>query len=164
MIDGNTRNGVLWQSTNNSQANIINSAITNNTENGITPGNWASNGQLLMSENSVYFGNTLYGIANPTGATALTTRQLLIDNGFGSNGSGNVQSPLTTGVGPQTLSANPFTSSTVFTLNSTAGGGVLLKGAGTPGVGAGGIGTGVSDIGPLPSGGSSAPQSTVYGQ
>ena len=91
--------------------------------------NWA------VTQNNVLYGGT-YGIrfnSVPVGWAQ--------NNFYGNFSSANtlngVQNILSNDV---TLTANPFTSTSVFTLNSTAGGGAAVKAAGWPGVTPGGTG------------------------
>jgi len=94
------------------------------------------------SNNAIY--NATYGIYN-TSTPSFTYSQ---GNWFGDISTANYND-FPAGLGDGSLSANPFTSSTVFTLNSTSGGGALLKAAGFPG--ATPAGTGYIDVGALQS-------------
>jgi hypothetical protein len=114
----------------------------------------------FQSFNSVYYNNATYGINN-TG-TVGPDSYVARNNAFGANGTAATHNLPATDIGTVTLSANPFTSSTDFSLNSTAGGGTLLKGTGWPGTLIGG-GTGHLDIGALQSSGGGAGGAFSFG-
>jgi hypothetical protein len=99
---------------------------------------------LNVVYNNVFYGNGGYGLNL---ANAQYTN-FVGPNAYGSNTSGNYNN-FVAGTGDVPLTANPFTSGTVFTLNSTTGGGALLKAAAFPGVTP--AGTGYLDIGALQS-------------
>lgn len=120
--------------------------------------------QSSVVENNVFYNNAgtacscnsfLVGVGGQGGF-------LMNVNAFGSNLSNG-----TTGTGAITLTADPFTSKSSgnFSLNSTAGGGALLKAAGFPGTFPGGTTTGYIDVGAAQSqasgGSSSSVQTTV---
>lgn len=123
-------------------------AFSTADENGLNLG--ASN--FLLCENCIFYGGGLYGITSGGSRMAYAS----VNNcAFGSNGSGavNVGTSLPGEKNSLSLSASPFTSSTNFLLNSTSGGGALLKGAGVPSAFPGGTTTGVPDVGPVQSSG-----------
>lgn len=123
---------------------ITASTIANNAGDNI---NLGLNGNLVL-ENSI-----LYGSTGGYGINGLSPTIFMLNyNGFGGNSLGNAHGTgISTGLNPISLSANPFTSSTNFALNSTAGGGASAKGAGFPGVFPGGSTTGAPDIGAVQS-------------
>lgn len=103
---------------------MLNSSVANNSGDGvaISIGN-------IFSSNTIYYGNGGKGI-NVSGFVAgWPATGGGCNNAFGSNTGGNYSSGIA-GFGEITLTASPFTSSTNFTLNSTAGGGAALKAAG----------------------------------
>ena len=117
--------------------------------------------------NNIFYGNGsgAYGVNAATAALSWTTPAFLsFNNAYGNHATGNTHN--FNDASPTTLSANPFTSSGTgdFSLNSTTGGGILLKGLGYPGTFPGGTSTGHLDIGAIQSagggGGSSAANSS----
>ena len=121
-----------------------NSTVAGNTGAGVL----LSNGGNVYSYNSIYYNNTTYGISNPT--TNLPSSAFGLSNAYGANGTAPTLN-FPAGTGDVTLSANPFTSSTNFALNATAGGGAALKAVGFPGAFIGGTTTGYPDIGAVQS-------------
>jgi hypothetical protein len=130
---------------------IASSAVYKNTGDGIKIGS-TSGGMPFQSVNVAYYGNGGWGINNTGGTSQSPFSFAFFSNAFGANTSGAFTGLISPSTGTVTLSANPFTSDTNFALNSTAGGGTLLKAAGFPGVLVAG-GTGLIDIGPLQSSG-----------
>lgn len=99
---------------------------------------------------SVFYGNTGVGLNNITAGSPLA--YTLNYNAVGGNGTARTN--VTAGANDVTLTADPYTSggSNIFTMNSAAGGGALLVGAGFPGlfsVGGVSVGLGNADIGTL---------------
>lgn len=96
--------------------------------------------RFMSVMNSIFYGNGGFGIDCETNTNGSPfTPQNYRKNGFGSNTSGNVDGNTlggTTGLNPITITANPFTNSGAgnYSLNSTAGGGAALKGAGYVGI------------------------------
>lgn len=139
---------------------LLNNAIYNNGGDGIKLGS-SANVTQFVAQNNIIYGNTGWGwnIIN------IVNSPIILNNAFGSNGSGNYTG-IVAGEGEVALSANPFTSSSDFSPNSTAGGGALTKAGGFPGTIFGGIG--YLDIGPLQhmdsGGGGSAGGSSVVAQ
>jgi hypothetical protein len=110
---------------------------------------------LPVIENSVFFGNTGFGV-NATSGSFAADGYAIDYNAFGSNTAG-ARNGVAAGTGDVVLTADPFTNGAgnVFTINTTAGGGAALKAAGYPGVfsvGGTTVGTGSLDIGALQSG------------
>lgn len=105
----------------------------------------------FQSFNSIYYANTTYGINNTgtLGPDAFVGR----NNAFGANGTAPTNN-MPAFLNSFTLTANPFTTSTNFSLNNTPGGGFLMKGAGFPGSTA--MGSGFISIGALQTGASSS--------
>jgi hypothetical protein len=140
---------------------LLNSTVANNASHGISV-----NGSLVglfRFQSNVVYGNGGKGI-NGTGLTYSSL--FLSNNAWGSNASGNYGTGIPAGAGDKTLTADPFTNSAGgdYSLNSTAGGGALCKGAGFPGVFPGGTTTGHLDIGAVQSTGSGGGSTPVnYG-
>jgi hypothetical protein len=89
-------------------------------------GGWDAKQCLIIG--CIFYGNTGYGVRVDTTFNA----NFFLYNGYGSNGSGNVNIPtFTAPSGNVTLTANPFTNSAGgdFSLNSAAGGGLALRNA-----------------------------------
>ncbi len=111
--------------------------IAGNGSDGVLLSSGAS--RLFESINSIYYGNTGYGLNMVLDATLGNPSDPVVfrTNAFGSNSSGNNSlARVGTGLNPITLSADPFTDSAMgdYSLNSTAGGGTLLKGTGYTGL------------------------------
>jgi hypothetical protein len=154
--------GIYYQNTGNSwpvALMVANCAFYNCTNEGINmPRNVNSYESMSSSTviiNSIFYGNGTYGVYtnNSFGPTEYLG-YLSFCNAYGSNTSGNYHDWITS-FGDVALTANPFTSSSNFTLNATAGGGPLCKGTGFPGITP--VGTGGASTGPL------APSSGVSG-
>jgi len=130
--------------------------IANSTSDGILFNNTTNLSQInLVVENSVIYGNGGYGVNWTGGTPTAFTNYSWRNNGFGSNTSGDVNTG-NRGFSYIALTATPFTNSATgdFSLNATAGGGALLKGAGFPGIFPGGTSTGSLDVGAVQSAGS----------
>lgn len=137
IFDSNGGVGVLGGA-GNGPIFAFNCDFSNNTSDGLKLNDGSSGGgqssSKSMISNCVFYGNGGFGL------NVITTNGdyiLGFNNAFGANTSGATggftQSTNVTGLsGTITLTANPFTSGTNFAPNSTAGGGVLLKGAGVP--------------------------------
>lgn len=108
---------------------ISNCSIANNSGDGIVA---ASNGGVYVQgshvvvQDCILYGNGGYGVNLPS---AVRWPFFSRNNGVGGNTSGNYRN-FSSSLNDVALSASPFTSSTNFMLNSTAGGGALCKGAG----------------------------------
>lgn len=109
----------------------------------------------VLVADSIFWGNAQYGL-NYTVGTSVGPGMYEAFNAFGGNGTAPVNN-ITASPSDVTLTADPFTNASAqdFSLNSTAGGGPLLKQAGFPGTLAIG-GTGYLDIGALQSAGAGA--------
>jgi hypothetical protein len=118
------------------------SCLVSNSSDGIQSAN-------AYLSNCIVYGNGGWGV-NGSGGAASGHANFF--NAFGSNTSGAYQNFMT-GLSEVTLTANPFTNSGTgdFSLNSTAGGGPLLKQLGFPGAFPGGVSTGYLDIGAIQS-------------
>lgn len=103
--------------------------FANNTGSGIKETDTTKATHLTLI-NCIFYGNSGWGINWQT--TLAPAYFVGICNAFGSNTLGNYTSVVPAGAGDVALSANPFTSSTDFSLNSTAGGGTALKNVGDP--------------------------------
>lgn len=146
IISGSLGSGIVYPS--GSLNYLTSSTIANNASDNI----FIANGSNLVLENTVSYGSAGGWGINSSGSGPAT--YIANANAWGGNSSGNANTStgLSTGLNPVILSANPFTSSSNFLPNSTAGGGTALKGAGFPGVFPGGSSTGVLDIGAVQSG------------
>lgn len=108
---------------------------------------------IITSANTIYYGNTGTGLKS----SQIPSFQLSLSSAFGANGT--ARSNFSAGTTDVTLTADPFVSKATgnYALNSTVGGGVLLKAVGYPGVSL--FGTGYLDIGVIQTQGSvAAPQ------
>ena len=105
----------------------------------------------IVGVNNDFDSNGGYGVNLGEAAGALG-QSLFLNNAFRANTSGAYNN-YPGGIGDITLTASPFTnvSTPDFSLNSTAGGGPLLKAAGFPGVTP--MGSGNADVGALQSAG-----------
>jgi hypothetical protein len=110
--------------------------------------NWTAGNFNYMALNCIAYGNSAYGY-NGGSASQLA---LLLACARGSNTSGATNGTITSDEAPVTLTADPFTNAAGgdYSLNTTAGGGALLRGTGQPGPFPGGM-TGYPDIGALQS-------------
>lgn len=128
--------GIYFPSSNQATACVItNSAIINNTGDGLrfSSGSTALFGLLMWS--TIIDSNGGYGInaiSNVSVAWGPSFRNNAFGSGATANTSGNYSSLLSASPSDVTLTADPFTSRSTgnFALNSTAGGGAALKGAG----------------------------------
>lgn len=154
VIAGSTGFGV---DTSNFQGRLIvtNSTIANNAGGGIRlSGTWQGSttfGNTLILRSSIIYGNTGFGVLAPN--TSGGGNASIASNALGANSSGNY-SNVGPGLGDIALTVSPFNGTTDFSLNGTAGGGFLCKGAGFPGSFPGGTTTGHLDIGAVQSSGS----------
>jgi len=159
LVTNNTSNGLQTLSS----FNCVNSTIANNTGDGVTIAYGAAAGGVFNSNSCVYWGNGGFGAnydrSDATGNPApVPFISLARNNAYGSNTSGARQN-LNAGLGDITLTTNPFVNSATenYAPNNLAGGGVLLRGLGFPGVFPGGLTTGFISIGgaqPNPAGAS----------
>lgn len=134
--------------------NIWQSVLANNTTFGVYV---VTAAEEFMVADSIIYGNSTYGINVPVG----TSECLNQNNAYGANGTAD-RNNWTAGANVVALSADPFTSSTNFSLNATAGGGAAAKQTGFPGAFIGSSGTGYLDIGAVQSSGGSAPATLAY--
>jgi|HubBroStandDraft_1064217.scaffolds.fasta_scaffold00168_11 hypothetical protein len=166
--------GIYVQNSSISVANLLilaqNSVFSNNTNDGVNNqsayNNW---GDQNIFQNTIFYGNGGYGVnlnAHGTGigcpafvSPKANLGDLAMNNGVGANTLGNYNCVQSQGT-DIALSANPFTSSTNFALNSTSGGGAALKAAGFPGVAA--FGTGSAAIGALQPAASAATSAAAH--
>jgi hypothetical protein len=130
--------------------NLYNTDIANNTSDGVVV-----SGGYANAQNSVFWGNGGWGIicaSCPIGAAGVFTGAPITaigrNNAFGANKSGNYSGGLAT-PGEITLLGDPFTSATDFTLNSTAGRGLLLQKTGWPATISGSTTLGTLDVGAI---------------
>lgn len=153
IIASNTTSGI--GTTNNAAGtfSLFSTDIANNTGDGVKIG---SGTVYLQLSNCIVYGNGGYGINYGTGSPPGMSNAGQ-NNAFGANSSGNISGGFAApAIGQIALSANPFTSSTNFALNSTAGGGASLKAAGYPGTFPGGTTIGYLDVGAVQSQGGSS--------
>ncbi len=130
---------------------LYGNTIANNTSDGIGNGNSSAH---LTAYNNIIYGNGGWGINAAAGATASTVFFLNTYNAFGGpNVSGDVRNTYNQ-FNKKILTASPFTNSAGgdYSLNATAGGGVICKGAAFPGIFPGATSTGIMDIGAVQSG------------
>ncbi len=134
---------------------VTNSTIANNTNQGLFP---ASNAGLVQVQNSIIYGNGANLNISYAGTAANIARAVAAsrNNAIGSSTGWGVSG------GDVTLSGSPFTSSTDFSLNSTAGAGAACQGAGYPGVFPGGLSTGVLDLGAVQTAAAAGGGQTAY--
>jgi hypothetical protein len=125
---------------------LIDSAIFAASSDGVQVNQGGSFPSFLMMENSIIYDTGGFGVNYD--AVQNGVKSLGRNNAFGDTTSG-ARNNVEAGVGEITLSADPFNNAASgdFTLNTTSGGGVLLRELGFPGVSA--IGTGYADVGPL---------------
>jgi hypothetical protein len=127
------------------QVNLINTDVYANTGSAILPG------VIVNCVNSIFYGNSGASttVLNPIGQSTQTpicgTGR---NNAFGGN-TKNYPTGSIPSFGEITLTASPFTSSTNFTLNSTSGGGALLKKAGFVPTVVGSTATATMDVGAI---------------
>lgn len=126
---------------------IFNHCISStNTSAGILLAGGTTN-PLAQISNSILDANGTYGVDGGSGT--VTQSSLVYDNAFYNNTTAPTRN-INSGIGTITLTASPYTTiGSNFALNSTTGGGALLKGVGFPGTTPGG--TGHVDVGPLQS-------------
>ena len=123
--------------------NLFNSDIVSNSGTNVIQ----NAREVANCQNSIFYGNTNTALNVSTVLAVAPACGNGRNNAFGANGTKyNVG---TTSIGEITLTANPFTSSTDFTLNSTAGGGALLKAAGFQASITGSTTTGTLDVGAI---------------
>jgi len=124
-------------------ANGATSGVSFTNQNGVATDKWFS----LIARNCIFYGNTGYGLS----ASATPLWYILDHCAYGANTTAALQN-LTSGTGDVTLTGDPFTSSTNFLLNGTAGAGAACKAVGFPGAAL--FGTGGQDIGAVQTPGS----------
>ncbi len=111
------------------------------------PGWQQSTRQTSIFYNNMYDSNSSYGIAGGTNLSSIGPLAFGY-SGFRNNGTAQTQISMV-GTNNPTVTVSPFTTpGTDFSLNSTAGGGAALKGAGFPGT-VPHSGTGFRDVGAL---------------
>jgi hypothetical protein len=145
----------LNSSGNPGSVTIIDSTIAYNTSHGINLNSttWFGNGgNAFTASGNIIYGNGGFGITAGAASTPNNANLLMQLNAFGANTSGNVNN-VPTGIGAITLTADPFTnhSGGDYSLNTAAGGGSLLRGAGFPGTFTGSSTTGHLDVGAVQS-------------
>lgn len=137
IISANGASGI--NITGNSNVRIDSCSIANNTTKGLFG---TTSSPITVITNSIFAGNASASnvyFASPASARCTDSSR---NNAFYGTNTGWAASQ-----GDVTLSASPFTSSTDFSLNATAGGGAACKAVGAPGVFPGGLTTGYPDIG-----------------
>lgn len=105
----------------------------------------------LELANDVFYNNTTYGIENLDAQAEIDANARIYRNcAFGANGTA-AYAALSAGYGEITLTADPFVSRSGrnFALNSTPGGGALLRAAGFPNAWPAGTTVGYRDVGPV---------------
>jgi len=141
----NASNGFYTQKNQNQEYVFINCAFVSNTSDGLQFNPAANVDPPVLIMSCIFYGNGGYGI-NSVNTRGFPTKQF--NNAFGSNTSGNYHN-WPTGSGDIALTATPFNNagSSDFSLNSTAGGGAVLRSVGFPGTASYGIG--YEDVGAL---------------
>lgn len=113
----------------------VNCAFVDNAADGIDAStNAAAAGQWPYLLNNIFYGNGAWGNGMGSSQAALYTAAGSVrNNAFGSNTSGDYNAT-TTSYDDITLTADPFTNQAAddYSLNSTSGGGALLKATGYP--------------------------------
>lgn len=154
IFDHNTSHGLQSGTPDIQSLRAYNCNFTNNGGDGINYNNLLNPGSDF--QNCIFYGNGNWGL-NMNGSDA-PSNVYLSYCAFGSNSSGvmtGVNSPQLV-LGSITLTANPFNSTTDFSLNSAAGGGALLKQNSFPtAFGSGTVNK--RDIGAVQSGSAAAP-------
>jgi hypothetical protein len=152
VFSGNGASGVTVGGSQTSQ--LVNCAFSGNTAKGF----WGATGSTLTSIiNCAFFGNAA-GSNIYFSASSNPLRNVLTSHNNAYPSAGNNNWTATTG--DVTLTVSPFTSTTNFALNSTAGGGLACKAAGFPGVAA--FGTGAIDIGAVQTAGAGGSGQRAY--
>ena len=145
LIVGGSGDGFRMSGT-GSSVKIVDSTIANNSGFGINmaTAGWYTDGFGLLVQNNIIYGNGNVGIRS-TAAYFWST--YIINNGMGANTGGNYTN--VTAISTIAITSNPFTSSGTgdYSLNTTAGGGAVLRGAGIPGVMPNGTTTQHIDVG-----------------
>ena len=126
-IYANGGHGLNFTGDYSAQNTLIGCTLANNSGDGYRDAN-ANRARPLFVVNCVFYGNSGYGFN--TGATPSVI--LNATNAYGSNTSG-ARNNLPASLTDIALTANPFTSSTNLTPNTTAGGGALIRAAAYPG-------------------------------
>lgn len=142
-----SNNGGSGIAASNSPVSIIDSVLASNTSDGLT----ATTSQVIFLSNTIIYGNGGFGVNGNVASVANSGR----NNAYGSNTSG-ARNNFAAAQGDITLTANPFTSSTNFAPNNTAGGGAAVKSAGYPGAFPGGTTTGTINVGAVQTAGGGA--------
>lgn len=139
--------------TNGPSFTVSHSDFSTNTIAGIIAGNAII--PFGNISNNIFDANGTYGIDGASGTTQLPW--MIYTNAFYNNTTAATRN-INAGIGTITLTANPYTTiGSNFALNSTSGGGAVLKAVGWPGI-TNSFGTGYSDIGALQSQGSVSEQ------
>ncbi len=137
VFSGNTGSGI---DANSAVVLISGSAFSANSSKGVALSNTSP---IVTIQNSIFFGNAassnIYFISAL--GSILMSQSISCNNAYPSGGNTNWG----TSVGDVTLTVSPFTSTSDFSLNSTAGGGAACKAVGFPGIAP--FGTGAADIG-----------------
>jgi hypothetical protein len=141
--------GIYRQNNTVMQYQIIGNVFYNSTHDGLNLQGIFNGPYPLLIYNNIFYGNGGYGIN--LGVATGTGLYFTAANAFGSNVSGNNNYTAAGPIADVTLTADPFVSGGGgnFALNTTAGGGAVLKASGFPGITP--MGTGYLDIGALQS-------------
>ena len=131
------------RSTNASATNlwwVRNSSFDSNTNSGIISASTTTPDRMML-QNNIFWNNTTNGVNFAMAADVVTNT----NNAYGSNGTDRTN--IGVGTNDVTLTGSPFTSSTNWGLNNTAGAGAACRAAGFPGSMKDGVTTGYLDIG-----------------
>ena len=121
--------GIGTTATGDRRIHVKNSVFYANGTNGIQTTGGSNMCVIGAIVNCIFWSNNTYGISL-NGSLQVSSKLLLMNNAYGDNTTANINPVPAHQIGAITLTADPFTSSTDFSLNSVAGGGALCKGVG----------------------------------
>lgn len=129
------------------QSVLVNCTAYGGTSHGVQA-DYPGNNSNIVLINCIMYGNGGYGLT----VSGSESTEKVVNCAFGSNTSGDISGAnpkLIHVYGKITLTADPFTNAAAgdFSLNTTAGGGALLRQTGIPGAFPGGLTTGYIDVG-----------------
>lgn len=124
---------------------LKNNTFAANTSNGVESAETTTAATIIL-ENNIFYGNTTGGV-NFAFASSGTDHRVITNKNNAYGGNGTDRTGLSAGTNDVALTGDPFTSSTNWALNNTAGAGAACRAAGFPGALMGGVTTGYLDIG-----------------
>jgi hypothetical protein len=149
VIYKNNLNGISMVNGGSTESQVLTLSfcdVSTNTDAGVLLANQIN--PVASFSNSIFDANGTYGVDGSTGT--ITIQALQFNNAFYNNTTAATRN-INAGIGTITLTAQPYTTvGSNFLLNTTAGGGAALKGAGFPGTIPNG-GTGAPDVGAVQS-------------